>query len=136
MAITWNSDAEAKLLLGILEQIKGTRIDYKALAEYMGQGCSSAAIAQHICKLRRESSARSSANPPRTRKGTLLPNPTSPPKKSRRAQSPITPIKKVKNVHYVPEDEHEDEDKKEKKLIIKGEEDEKKSVFPMVDLED
>ncbi|KAI9369104.1 hypothetical protein BJX61DRAFT_178343 [Aspergillus egyptiacus] len=122
MPISWDAEAETRLLLGVLEQFKGARLDYKALAEYMGPDCSIPAVKQHICKLRRE--AGSSAYG-RGRTSTGNPPPSASTKKSKRARSPETPIKRAKGVYCIVDEDEVEE--KETKLTIKKE-DEKKDL--------
>ncbi|KAL2860439.1 hypothetical protein BJX68DRAFT_261381 [Aspergillus pseudodeflectus] len=130
MPITWNTEAEARLLLGILDQLKGHKLDYKALAAYMGPGvtfveipaqtvftdslgCTVPALHQRLFKLRREAALR------RDPSALYL-------------QRLPSPIKKAKNVHYVSDDDDDDTESCDVKFI-KDEEDEKKVIVDLAD---
>ncbi|KAL4924336.1 uncharacterized protein BDV17DRAFT_295549 [Aspergillus undulatus] len=120
MAITWDPKAETKLLLGILAQLKGTSLDYKALAAHMGPGCSVAALHQHICKLRREAGipAKSPAKARNAQRSSATSTPKKPASisnKSKRAASPETPTDRAKKRYRIlDEDEDSDDDVKVK----------------------
>ncbi|KAL2835540.1 hypothetical protein BJY01DRAFT_75672 [Aspergillus pseudoustus] len=106
MPIAWTGEAEARLLLGILDQLKGVKLDYKALAAYMGPGCTVPALHQHLFKLRREAGAAGAAlgKPAGSPPSTLSPS-----KRSKRPRSPElkTPssIKKARKVYGVSDDD-------------------------------
>ncbi|KAE8381074.1 hypothetical protein BDV26DRAFT_256053 [Aspergillus bertholletiae] len=52
MPINWTDpQADAKLLVGIIE-LHNIRIDHKALAEFMGQGCTASAIQHRIQRIK------------------------------------------------------------------------------------
>ncbi|KAL2868249.1 uncharacterized protein BJX67DRAFT_50307 [Aspergillus lucknowensis] len=127
MPMSWTSEAEARLLLGVLAQFKGTKLDYKALAAFMGPGCTVPAIKQHICKLRREAAT---AGPSLEKSAGVLSPPLSDssPKKTKRARSLETPIKGVKSTACISDDAGGYEvDGKHGKLV--KEEDETKMSF-------
>ncbi|PYH32703.1 uncharacterized protein BO87DRAFT_460580 [Aspergillus neoniger CBS 115656] len=81
----WTYEANAKLLVGVLEQMRGKlKLDYERLATHMGSDCTACAIEQQITKLKRQannssptkSTAGSSGN-----KSTSTTTPSSIPKK-------------------------------------------------------
>ncbi|KAL3461297.1 hypothetical protein BJX64DRAFT_163324 [Aspergillus heterothallicus] len=138
MPISWTAEAETKLLLGILDQFKGAKIDYKALAAYMGPGCTVSALHQHMFKLRREAVAAganlgkpagrspSTPSPSKRSKGPLSP----------KSSSPITKAKKADNVSEV--DTEDDGSGKCNLALIKEEDDkddkdEKKACVDLMD---
>ncbi|KAJ1714823.1 hypothetical protein AFCA_001395 [Aspergillus flavus] len=52
MPINWTDpQADAKLLVGIIT-LHNVKLDYKALAEYMGQGCTSSAIQHRVQRIK------------------------------------------------------------------------------------
>ncbi|KAJ0424176.1 hypothetical protein BJY00DRAFT_277243, partial [Aspergillus carlsbadensis] len=147
MPITWNAEAEARLLLGILDQLKGHRLDYKALAAYMGPGvttvktpsrrslltalgCTVPALQQRLFKLRREAGIAGSA---RGQPAGSSPSTPSLSKRSKRPLSPKlpSPIEKVKKGHYFSDD-HDDGAEICDAKLIKDEEDEKKVIVDPV----
>ncbi|KAL4979233.1 hypothetical protein BDW66DRAFT_127919 [Aspergillus desertorum] len=108
MPMTWNAEAEARLPLGILAQVKGARLDYKVLAAHMGPGmalllkttnyltdprteCSVGVLHQHISKLRRDAGI-----------------PASSPRKSKRPASTETPISQAKIPYCFFDNDYED----------------------------
>ncbi|KAL4873484.1 hypothetical protein BDV12DRAFT_160120 [Aspergillus spectabilis] len=93
MPMTWNAEAEAKLFLGVLDQVRGAKLDYKALAAFMGPNCSVAALQQKIFRLRRE--AGTPVSSPAKTCGVQTPA-TGTLKKRKLARSPETPTKKGK----------------------------------------
>ncbi|KAL4786162.1 hypothetical protein BJX76DRAFT_134295 [Aspergillus varians] len=121
MRMTWNAENEARLVLGIIAQVPGARLDYKALASFMGPGCSVAALQHHIFKLRRE------AGIPVNSPGKARHAQTSTPNKSKQAGALQTPIEQAKNPYYVVDDDDDDDDqmKMDVKPIFKEEEDKK-----------
>ncbi|KAL5050041.1 hypothetical protein BDW71DRAFT_141743 [Aspergillus fruticulosus] len=123
MPMTWNAEAEARLLLGILAQVKGARLDYKALAAHMGPECSVAALHQHIFKLRRDAGIPASS-PERARVHSSGNTPV----KSKRPASAGTPISRAKRPYCFIDDDDEDEEdlNKDVKPIIKDEDEKKK----------
>ncbi|KAL4918523.1 hypothetical protein BDW62DRAFT_200652 [Aspergillus aurantiobrunneus] len=144
MGIRWTPEANERLLLGVLAQLKGNHLDYKALAAFMGEGCTVSALHGHIFQLRRTAgipadtvgTARS-ARPSSTKSKASA----STPKKSKRAASPETPITQAKKRYCISDDDgeegEEDEVKKEAKPNIKSEKlDEEKSKLSFVDLID
>ncbi|PWY61879.1 hypothetical protein BO83DRAFT_460451 [Aspergillus eucalypticola CBS 122712] len=51
----WTNEANAKLLVGVLEQMRGKlKLDYERLATHMGSDCTACAIEQQIAKLKRQ----------------------------------------------------------------------------------
>ncbi|PLN83895.1 hypothetical protein BDW42DRAFT_191886 [Aspergillus taichungensis] len=56
MPMNWNSDTDAKLLVGILMQLRsaGVKVNTQELAVFMGQGCMPCAIDNRIVRLRRQ----------------------------------------------------------------------------------
>ncbi|KAL2827082.1 hypothetical protein BDW59DRAFT_144666 [Aspergillus cavernicola] len=128
MPMSWNSEAEAKLLLGDFQQLKGVTLDYKALADFMGPV---PAIKQQVLKLRRESGT-SVANG-RGGSGADVPFLARTRKRSKPAQSSETPLKKAKSAYHIL-DNDDDVGEEETKLSIKNEDEVKKLSF--VDLAD
>ncbi|KAL4773823.1 hypothetical protein BDW60DRAFT_184667 [Aspergillus nidulans var. acristatus] len=121
MPMTWNAEAEARLLLGILAQVRGA-LDYKALAAHMGPECSVMALRQHIFRLRRDAGIPASS----PRKARVHPSEYTP-KGSKQAASAGTPVSRVKRPYCFIDDDDEDKDsEKDVKPIIKDE-DEKKN---------
>ncbi|KAL4783859.1 hypothetical protein BJX76DRAFT_357645 [Aspergillus varians] len=55
MPITWNAEANAKLFLAVLEQLKdqNVKLDYNQLAQYMGPECSKRSAESQIVKLKK-----------------------------------------------------------------------------------
>ncbi|KAL4971919.1 hypothetical protein BDW66DRAFT_163310 [Aspergillus desertorum] len=56
MPMSWTAEANAKLLIGVLEQIKtqSVRLDYKALAEHMGPECNARSVQNQFTKLKKQ----------------------------------------------------------------------------------
>ncbi|KAL4754031.1 hypothetical protein BDW72DRAFT_167231, partial [Aspergillus terricola var. indicus] len=121
MPMTWNAEAEARLLLGILAQVKGV-LDYRALAAHMGPECSVVALRQHISRLRRDAGIPASS----PRKARVHPSGYSP-KVSQRPASAETPLSRAKRPYCFIEDDDEDKEDTEKNVKPKiKDEDEKK----------
>ncbi|KAL3434456.1 hypothetical protein BDV09DRAFT_169839 [Aspergillus tetrazonus] len=122
MPMTWNAEAEARLLLGILAQVRGV-LDYKALATHMGPECSVIALRQHICKLRRDAGI-----PASSPKKARVHHSEYTAKVSKQTASAGTSISRVKRPYcFIDHDDEEKEDsEKDVKPIIKYE-DEKKN---------
>lgn len=131
--------------MGILTQMQG-RLDYKALAAFMGPGttppatnqgalltmagCSVPALQTHICKLRRGAGVAGSPGKPRT---PSTRTPTKP--KQAAAESPINQAKRP--YHVVDDDDDDDKvikDEKDVKPLIKDEYEGKKLKISFVDL--
>ncbi|KAL4802381.1 hypothetical protein BDV18DRAFT_164203 [Aspergillus unguis] len=55
MVMTWNAEADAKLFLGVLNQLKDAKLklDHEKLAEFMGPDCIPGAISNRINRLRK-----------------------------------------------------------------------------------
>jgi hypothetical protein len=131
-----------------LDQLKGHKLDYKALAAYMGPGvtfvetpaqtiftdslgCTVPALHQRLFKLRREAGIAGGAL---GKPAGSSPSTASSSKRPKRPLSPKTPspIKKAKNVHYVSDDDDDDTESCDVKFI-KDEEDEKKVIVDLAD---
>jgi hypothetical protein len=131
-----------------LDQLKGHKLDYKALAAYMGPGvtfvetpprrslltalgCTVPALHQRLFKLRREAGTAGSAlgQPARSSLSTLSPSKT--PKRLLSPKIP-SPIEKAKKVHYVSDEDDDDAENCGAKFI-KDEEDEKKVILDLAD---
>ncbi|KAL4890505.1 hypothetical protein BDV59DRAFT_204220 [Aspergillus ambiguus] len=56
MGITWNDQADARLLVGIVTTTPA-KLDFKALAEFMGPECTVSAIQHRIQRLREKAKA-------------------------------------------------------------------------------
>ncbi|KAL3262874.1 hypothetical protein ABHI18_002307 [Aspergillus niger] len=98
----WTSEANAKLLVGVLEQMRGRmKLDYERLATHMGTDCTACAIEQQIIKLRRQAS---NSSPTKSTAGSSGNKPTSTtpsttPKKRQAdttCMSAMGPAKKIK----------------------------------------
>ncbi|RDW76824.1 uncharacterized protein DSM5745_06816 [Aspergillus mulundensis] len=63
MPMTWTPEANAKLFLGVLEQLRETnvKLSYKRLAEYMGADCTPKSIDNQMQKLRKQAGAGAAA---------------------------------------------------------------------------
>ncbi|KAL4803393.1 hypothetical protein BDV18DRAFT_162957 [Aspergillus unguis] len=110
MGMNWTPEANVKLLLGILEQLKkeNFKLSYQALAEQMGPDCSRQAIAHQICMLRKKSAARESGERPATGDADTPLTPAATPKKRRAAQAKnCTPSKKAKGAKQGKDDVEE-----------------------------
>ncbi|KAL4967812.1 uncharacterized protein BDV14DRAFT_197452 [Aspergillus stella-maris] len=59
--INWNADADAKLFLGVLAQLKDANLslDYDKLAAFMGPGVVRGAIVNRIVRLKRKAESES-----------------------------------------------------------------------------
>ncbi|KAL4887639.1 hypothetical protein BJY04DRAFT_212667 [Aspergillus karnatakaensis] len=57
--MVWNAEADAKLLLGVLEQIKEAKLslDSKKLAEFMGPNCIPGAVCNRLARLKKRGGA-------------------------------------------------------------------------------
>ncbi|KAE8323826.1 hypothetical protein BDV39DRAFT_208492 [Aspergillus sergii] len=55
MPITWTAEADAKLLLGFLDQCKDAnfKLDYNKLAAYVGPDVTACAVVNHVIRLRK-----------------------------------------------------------------------------------
>lgn len=134
--------------MGILAQMQGNRLDYKALAAFMGPGttplatnqgalltmagCSVPALQTHICKLRRGAGVAGSPGKPRT------PSTRTPTKHKQAAAE--SPINQAKRPYHVVDDDDDDKvikgekDEKDVKPLIKDEYEDKKLKISFVDL--
>lgn len=135
--------------MGILAQMQGTRVDYKALAAFMGSGttppamteeallimagCSVPALKNHICKLRREAGVPAgSSGKPRT------PSTRTPTKAGKAAAD--SPINQAKRQYHIVDDDDDDDgdevikDEKDVKPLIKDEYKDKKLKISFIDL--
>ncbi|KAL4746506.1 hypothetical protein BDW72DRAFT_197634 [Aspergillus terricola var. indicus] len=56
MPMSWTPEANAKLFIGVLEQIKtqSVKLDYKALAEHMGPECNTKSVQNQFTKLKKQ----------------------------------------------------------------------------------
>ncbi|RAH77245.1 hypothetical protein BO86DRAFT_403955 [Aspergillus japonicus CBS 114.51] len=139
MPVTWNSEANARLFLGVLTQLKNQsiKLDYTALANSVGQGCTVRAVQQQMDKLRKQVSDGSSnpATPvgtPRRQAATAANSgPSSQAllsakRKAARIAKPKTPTKKSRSVSKVVDKEESSEEDSEEntKSIVKGEDSE------------
>ncbi|KAA8650974.1 hypothetical protein EYZ11_011064 [Aspergillus tanneri] len=109
MPMNWNSEADAKLFLGVLAQFDGSKpkLDFEKLAQYMGSDCTACAVQNRVVRLRRMvESADSSTTPTST--------PSSTPRKRKGAAAPKTPTKKSKVVENTA-DESDNE-----KILLKA----------------
>ncbi|PLB47485.1 hypothetical protein P170DRAFT_476170 [Aspergillus steynii IBT 23096] len=139
MPMVWNADADAKvaplsfltsrcdltqtinkqLFLGVLAQFKPLRskLDYEALAAYMGPDCTHCAIENRLVRLRRQvdSISLSSSTTPKT-------TPSATPRKRKAAAPPKTPTKKgkgkEKNIMATEEDSETEVEQKPAKVEI------------------
>ncbi|RDW86348.1 uncharacterized protein DSM5745_02990 [Aspergillus mulundensis] len=127
MPKTWNSEAERKLLVGILAQVD--RVDYPTLAAHMGDGFSVAALRQQICKLRREAGI-----PANSVGRARVQAQGGTPRKSKQSACKDTPIERAKRPYcFIDDDNDEDKDlHKDVKPIIKEEDDKTPKIEPFV----
>ncbi|RAL15784.1 uncharacterized protein BO97DRAFT_475437 [Aspergillus homomorphus CBS 101889] len=136
MPIAWTAEANAKLFLGVLTQTRSQnmKLDYTALAEYMGSGCTVRAVQQQIDKLRKQvsdgaSNPNTPAGTPRKKAatdasgGTPSKAVTPAKRKASRIAKPKTPTKKSKGAAKteVKEDEDDDDIEDDEKFAIKDE---------------
>ncbi|KAI9927145.1 hypothetical protein ASPWEDRAFT_177606 [Aspergillus wentii DTO 134E9] len=93
MPMQWNSEANTRLFLGVLEQCKNTKmnVDYKGLAAFMGPECTPKAVRLQLAKLKGQAGGNSST--PATPTATPTPKKR---KSGAEGQSPKTPTKKSK----------------------------------------
>ncbi|KAL3432072.1 hypothetical protein BDV09DRAFT_198069 [Aspergillus tetrazonus] len=56
MPMSWTPEANVKLFIGVLEQIKtqSVKLDYKALAEHMGPECNAKSVQNQFTKLKKQ----------------------------------------------------------------------------------
>ncbi|PWY91691.1 hypothetical protein BO94DRAFT_583625 [Aspergillus sclerotioniger CBS 115572] len=93
----WTSDANARLFIGVLNQMRGkVKLDYEFLADHMGSDCTPCAVEQHIIKLKRQANKLSTSSSKGAESSSNKSTPASTPKKRQADQTPMTPIKKVK----------------------------------------
>ncbi|KAJ5305944.1 hypothetical protein N7508_004959 [Penicillium antarcticum] len=111
MPITWDDRADAKLLAGVLLQ-NSSGLDFAALAEYMGDGCTISALRHRIVRIKKKvADDENLMNAGQSNPGT----PSTPAAKRKRAPNATpraTPTKLKK------ETSSDDDDKQD--LIIKG----------------
>ncbi|KAL3453800.1 hypothetical protein BJX65DRAFT_77361 [Aspergillus insuetus] len=131
MPITWNAEAEARLLLGTFDQLKGHKLDYKALAAYMGPGYTVPALHQRLFKLRREAGTAGSALGQPACSSLSTQSPSKTPKRPLSPKTP-SPIEKAKKANYVSDEDDDDAENCDPKFI-KDEEDEKKAILDLAD---
>ncbi|RAH57701.1 hypothetical protein BO85DRAFT_488412 [Aspergillus piperis CBS 112811] len=95
----WSSEADAKLFVGVLNQLRGKlKLDYQELAMHMGGDCTSCAVEQRMIRLRKQAASASPAASTGTGGGTANTTPTTTPRK-RKGDGLATPAKKkTKNV--------------------------------------
>ncbi|BCS04227.1 uncharacterized protein AKAW2_80028A [Aspergillus luchuensis] len=95
----WSSEADAKLFVGVLNQLRGKlKLDYQELAMHMGGDCTSCAVEQRMIRLRKQAASASPAACTGTGGGTANTTPTTTPRK-RKGDGLATPAKKkTKNV--------------------------------------
>ncbi|GLB02160.1 hypothetical protein AtubIFM57258_003501 [Aspergillus tubingensis] len=92
----WSSEADAKLFVGVLNQLRGKlKLDYQELAMHMGGDCTSCAVEQRMIRLRKQAASASPAASTGTGGGAASANstPTKPPRK-RKGDGLATPAKK------------------------------------------
>ncbi|GFN16572.1 hypothetical protein AtubIFM55763_008142 [Aspergillus tubingensis] len=92
----WSSEADAKLFVGVLNQLRGKlKLDYQELAMHMGGDCTSCAVEQRMIRLRKQAASASPAASIGTGGGTASANstPTKTPRK-RKGDGLATPAKK------------------------------------------
>ncbi|OOF99278.1 hypothetical protein ASPCADRAFT_2701 [Aspergillus carbonarius ITEM 5010] len=93
----WTADANAKLFIGVLDQMRGKlKLDYEVLAAHMGSDCTACAVEQHIVKLKRQANKLSNGSAKGARGSSNKSTPTGTPTKRQADQTPMTPTKKVK----------------------------------------
>ncbi|PYH34165.1 uncharacterized protein BO87DRAFT_386660 [Aspergillus neoniger CBS 115656] len=90
----WSSEADAKLFVGVLNQLRGKlKVDYQELATHMGGDCTSCAVEQRMIRLRKQAASASPAASTGTGGGTANTTPTTTPRK-RKGDGLATPAKK------------------------------------------
>ncbi|PYH65762.1 uncharacterized protein BO88DRAFT_418404 [Aspergillus vadensis CBS 113365] len=90
----WSSEADAKLFVGVLNQLRGKlKLDYQELAMHMGGDCTSCAVEQRMVRLRKQAASASPAASTGTGGGTANSTPTTTPRK-RKGDGLATPAKK------------------------------------------
>ncbi|PWY68394.1 hypothetical protein BO70DRAFT_366062 [Aspergillus heteromorphus CBS 117.55] len=93
MPIQWTADADAKLFLGVLIQMRGrVKLDYEDLAAHMGSDCTACAVEQRIVKLKKQVAGKAGSP-------SNASTPATTPKKRAAGQSTKTPTKKAKLDH-------------------------------------
>ncbi|PGH17705.1 hypothetical protein AJ80_04713 [Polytolypa hystricis UAMH7299] len=83
MPITWNDATDAKILVGILKTAK-PKIDFDALAQYVGDGCTAYAVQHRIRKIQAKASLLGSGT---TGTGTGSDAPNTPPTPAKRSKA-------------------------------------------------
>ncbi|XRM42319.1 hypothetical protein ABZX51_005543 [Aspergillus tubingensis] len=90
----WSSEADAKLFVGVLNQLRGKlKLDYQELAMHMGGDCTSCAVEQRMIRLRKQAASAYPAASTGTGGGTANSTPTTTPRK-RKGDGVATPAKK------------------------------------------
>ncbi|GAD97994.1 AT hook motif protein [Paecilomyces variotii No. 5] len=65
MPMTWNAEADARLLIAIIA-VGNPKMDYDKLSEFMGGDCTAYAIQHRIRKLKDKANGKSSGSTPNT----------------------------------------------------------------------
>ncbi|KGO46806.1 hypothetical protein PEX1_076800 [Penicillium expansum] len=122
MKITWNEQADAKLLAGILATTP-TPIDFRALAEYMGDGVTVSAVRHRVTRLRAKAEANDGSGTSAPASPVANKRQRATPKKSAKATASKSKEAVTESGEGpVPKDEEtDDEDVKGKKPKIKQE---------------
>ncbi|PYH42279.1 uncharacterized protein BP01DRAFT_368305 [Aspergillus saccharolyticus JOP 1030-1] len=129
MPVTWNSEANAKLFLGVLTQLRNqnVKLDYHALAGFVGSECSVRAVQQQMDRLRKQANESvSNSNPPAgtptKQRATNAPSGKTTPTAKRKAGriATKTPTKKMKpgSEDAVAEEEEEEEEEQEEEESV------------------
>ncbi|GKZ24669.1 hypothetical protein AbraIFM66951_011940 [Aspergillus brasiliensis] len=91
----WSSEADAKLFVGVLNQLRGKlKLDYQDLAMHMGGDCTPCAVEQRMIRLRRLATSATVASSKGTSGGSANSTPTTTPRKRKGDSAANTPAKK------------------------------------------
>ncbi|KAL2826600.1 hypothetical protein BDW59DRAFT_160793 [Aspergillus cavernicola] len=101
MVMNWTTEANTKLFIGILEQLKNQsmKLDYKGLAEHMGPECSVKSIQNQFTRLKKQAAEEYAGQSSGQSAGASSPAaPASTPKKrgATAGSKTTTPAKKTK----------------------------------------
>ncbi|KAE8388707.1 hypothetical protein BDV23DRAFT_185182 [Aspergillus alliaceus] len=117
MPMSWTPEANAHLLLGIVDELKDAnfKLNYRALAAHMGPEVTACAVENQISKLRKKFDGSTSASA----------TPASTPTKRKRTVQPKTPTKKGASKAKAAVDDGDEtvseEETPAKKVVVKEE---------------
>ncbi|CAI7654569.1 unnamed protein product [Penicillium pancosmium] len=147
MPRVWNAEADAKLFCGVLAQLQdtNTRLDYDALAKYMGPDCVVGAVKNRMNRLKAAARSEGPTTPSidRASSPASAPNSASPSIKRKRTPGPRKPrSKKPKNEqaddypHKMEMDPLGLKEEDDETLVVKCEEEGKEDTFIKTDHEE